>query len=261
MYRESADKGVGGEGGFEYPCPETLPAMPAYMSGHYRWAYLWKPGVWFFDHMPIINCIVFGQYRRMVTTTLEHYAACDPAGSTLLVASAYGDLVPRLAQAAGDRALTVIDVAPIQVRRARAKLDASGLGDRVEVRLMDAEHLTFPASSFDTLLMFLLLNELPPAARRRALVRAAAVLRPGGQLVVTEYGALGTTHGLHRFAPMRWLVTRAEPYLDSLWRADLASLIDECAREVGKSARLVDETPLFGGFYRVMRFEFCALDR
>ncbi|MEX0916084.1 MAG: hypothetical protein WDZ60_09335, partial [Wenzhouxiangellaceae bacterium] len=44
-------------------------AIPDYISGHYRWAYLWRPGVWFFDHMPIINCIVFGQYRKMVEAT------------------------------------------------------------------------------------------------------------------------------------------------------------------------------------------------
>ena len=24
--------------------------IPHYISGHYRWAYLWRPGVWFFDH-------------------------------------------------------------------------------------------------------------------------------------------------------------------------------------------------------------------
>lgn len=239
---------------------ESSPTLPDYLTGHYRWAYLWRPGVWFFDHMPVINCIVFGQYRSMVDATLEHFGPDRASGETLLIASAYGNLVPRLAERLANNPLTVLDVAPIQIERADRKLREAGLRDRVDLRHMDAEALEFADDSFDSGLMFLLLNEMPPEARRRALVQAARVIRPGGQLVVTEYGELGNRHALHRISPLRWLVTRAEPYLDSLWRDDLATLVDECAGRAEKTAEMTDRTLIFDGFYRVKRFRIDRRD-
>ena len=228
--------------------------IPDYISGHYRWAYLWRPGVWFFDHLPVVNCIVFGQYRRMVDATLAHFGDDEATGDTLLIASAYGNLVPRLADRIGDNPLTIIDVAPIQLNLAEQKLHARGLRDKVDLKLMDAESLAFGDDSFDSALMFLLLNEMPGEARERALKHALRVIRPGGQLVVTEYGALGRDHVLHRSPALRWLVTRVEPHLDTLWRRNLATLVDDCARSVGKRAVLTDRSLIFDGFYRVKRF-------
>lgn len=233
-------------------------AIPHYISGHYRWAYLWKPGIWFFDHMPIINCIVFGQYRKMVDATLAHVTDDSRTGKTVLIASAYGNLVPRLAERLGDNPLTVLDVTPAQLELAGQKLARAGLRDNVELCRMDAEALEFEDNSFDTGLMFLLLNEMPPEARERALKNALRVIRPGGQLILTEYGELGEKHFLHRFPPMRWLVTCAEPWLDSLWRSDLGELISRCAAEAGKKIESVDKTLIFSGFYRVKRFRITS---
>ena len=228
--------------------------IPDYISGHYRWAYLWRPGVWFFDHLPIINCIVFGQYRAMVDATIAHFDATAETGSTVLIASAYGNLVTRLAERLGDNPLTMLDVAPIQLGLADTKLREAGLRDKADLHLMDAESLEFGDNQFDSGLMFLLLNEMPEAARRRALEHAIRVLKPGGQLVITEYGALGRKHPLHRFGPLRWLVMQIEPHLDTLWRNNLEHLVDDCARASGKHATLTDCSLIFDGFYRVKRF-------
>jgi len=234
------------QGSREPACPvKTTPdgaaVIPHYISGHYRWAYLWKPGVWFFDHLPVINCIVFGQYRNMVDETLRFVTDDARTGQTVLIASAYGDLVTRLAEKLGDNPLTVLDVAPIQLELAETKLAQAGLRDKVELRHMDAESLEFDDDRFDSAVMFLLLNEMPPEARERALTHAMRVILPGGQLIVTEYGELGREHFLHRFPLTRWLVKQAEPWLDSLWRQDLSALVDRCASRVGKHARLEDK--------------------
>jgi ubiquinone/menaquinone biosynthesis C-methylase UbiE len=229
-------------------------AIPDYISGHYRWAYLWRPGVWFFDHMPVINCIVFGQYRKMVDATLAHFGPNEATGSTVLIASAYGDLVTRLAKRLGDNPLTVLDVAPIQLGLADTKLREAGLREKAELHLMDAESLEFGDDQFDSGLMFLLLNEMPTDARQRALEHAIRVIKPGGQLVITEYGALGKEHLLHRFPPLRWMVMQIEPHLDSLWRNNLAEMVDKCARASGKRVSLTDCSLIFDGFYRVKRF-------
>jgi len=38
---------------------QFLHAMPEYLARYYWWACLWRWGIWFFDHQPIINAILF----------------------------------------------------------------------------------------------------------------------------------------------------------------------------------------------------------
>ncbi len=72
-----------------------LDGVPVYHARHYWWAYLWRPAIWFFDHQPIINTILFGQYQRL----LEQTMAClkdRPAGRFLQLTCVYGSLTPTL---------------------------------------------------------------------------------------------------------------------------------------------------------------------
>ncbi|HLF29429.1 MAG TPA: methyltransferase domain-containing protein [Xanthomonadales bacterium] len=229
------------------------PALPDYLVRHYWWAYIWRPAVWFFDHQPIINSIVFGQYRKLTDGTLRLIGG-RKAGDTLLIAAAYGNLIPRLASSLAGQPLTVIDVAPIQLERARVKLEKIGLADRVRLRRMNAERLAFADNSHDTSLFFLLLHELPDEARRRAVSEALRVTRSGGHLVLAEYGELTRTHWLHRLAPLRWIFGTAEPFLPSLWRQDLDALLAEQAAALGKRVIREERVSIFGGFYRTLRY-------
>lgn len=231
---------------------QTVP-LPDYLLRHYWWAYLWRPAVWFFDHQPIINSIVFGQYRRLTDQTLRLVGSAG-AGQTLLIASAYGNLIPRLTESLAGNPLTVIDVAPIQLERAYAKLAQAGLAEHVQLRRMNAEHLYFNDDSQDTSLFFLLLHELPVDARRRAVAEALRVTRPGGHLVLAEYGAFTRTHWFHRLAPLRWIFGFAEPFLPSLWHQDLDALLAEQAARLGKRVVREEKVSIFGGFYRALRY-------
>ena len=240
--------------------PSAAPALPGselelpdYLVKNYWWAYLWRPMVWFFDHQPIINLIVFGQYRKLVDATLRLLRPAH-AGSTLMVASAYGNVITRLAPALDPQALTVVDIAPIQLERARLKLDRLGLGGNVTLTRMNAEALDYAANSFDTGFMFLLLHELPEQPRRRSLSEALRVVRPGGSLVLAEYGAEGRSHWFHRLRLFRAIFGAAEPFLPSLWRTDLDALLADCAKEQGKQVVSEEKHSLFGGFYRVWRY-------
>jgi ubiquinone/menaquinone biosynthesis C-methylase UbiE len=223
------------------------PALPDYLVRHYAWAYLWPAAVWFFDHQPIINAILFGQYRRIMDETLRLMAPAR-AGRTLQIAAVYGHLTPTLARRIDD--LHLIDVAPVQLEAARRKLDE--IGRAAQLARMDAEALHYADRSFDTALMFLLLHELPAVARRRSLAEAIRVLRPGGHLVIAEYGEK-RRHFFHRFAPMRWILEFAEPFLGAFWRESLVDVLRECAASVGRRVELEEQVEIFGGFYRVLR--------
>jgi ubiquinone/menaquinone biosynthesis C-methylase UbiE len=224
------------------------PGLPDYLVRHYSWAYLWPAAVWFFDHQPIINAILFGNYRRIMDATLR---LMDPehAGRTLQIAAVYGELTPSLARRIDD--LHVIDVAPVQLEVAQRKLTA--IGRSAELARMDAEALHYPDASFDTALMFLLLHELPAAARRRAVIEAVRVLKPGGHLVIAEYGEK-RRHFFHRFAPMHRLLEWAEPFLGGFWNEDLVAVLQQSALAAGRDVVREVQVDIFGGFYRVARF-------
>lgn len=223
--------------------------LPDYLVKHYDWAYLWPVSVWFFDHQPIINAILFGNYRRIMDETLR---LLEPAraGRTLQIAGVYGELTPKLARHIDD--LHVIDVAAVQLAAAERKLAA--IGRTAQLERMNAERLRYGDASFDTALMFLLLHELPAEARRNSLREAIRVLKPGGTFVIAEYGEKRKRHFFHRFAPMRWILTWAEPFLGGFWSEDLADVLQDCAREVGRGIELDEHVDIFGGFYRVARF-------
>jgi ubiquinone/menaquinone biosynthesis C-methylase UbiE len=234
---------------YEAPARTAPVQLPPYLVEHYDWAYLWPISVWFFDHQPIINAILFGNYRRIMNETLRLMRP-ETAGKTLQVAAVYGELTPTLAQHVEE--LHVIDAAKVQLRAARRKLRA--VGKTARLARMIAESLRYDDKTFDTTVLFFLLHELPPDSRRAALREAIRVTRPGGALMISEYGEFGKRHWFHRFQPFRGILTWAEPFLGGFWKENLTEVLAECAADVGRTIALEDGVEIFAGFYRVRRY-------
>jgi len=227
-----------------------LDGMPFYLARHYWWAYLWRAGVWFFDHQPIINAILFGQYRKLMQATLTRLD-CGRTGRMLQMTCVYGSLTPTLIRKFSRHPLYIMDVAPVQLKLARSKCRPPG---RMLPARMNAEYLAYRNGVFDTVVLFFLLHEMPPQARRRAVFEAVRVLAPNGRLIVTEYAPLPARHILYRFPPFRLLLTRLEPFLASFWREDMARLVQARALEQGKQVRKTWSHDLFYHFYRITEF-------
>ncbi len=231
-----------------------LDGQPEYLARHYWWAYLWRIGVWFFDHQPIINAILFGQYRKLDQRALRDCTTNRPPGRLLQLTCVYGELTPSLLRALDGEDMYLMDVAAIQLAAARGKLSDSEKKRLLAAR-MNAESLAYRDDAFATILIFFLLHELPPDARRHALDEALRVLRPGGRLVITEYGHQPRHHLLYRLWPMRVVLLRLEPFLGAFWREDLTASLQQHARAHGKTLRQVDEFHCFDAFYRVCMYE------
>ncbi len=226
---------------------------PAYLARHYWWAYLWRWGVWFFDHQPIINAILFGQYKKLSHRALQDCMKSRPAGRLLQLTCAYGSMTPALLNAMEDE-LYLMDVAEIQLNATRKKLTDADK-QRLLCARMNAEFLAYRNDAFATVLIFFLLHELPPDARERSISEAIRVLRPGGRFVITEYGACPKKNLLWRFYPTRWVLQHLEPFLERFWQVDLAAMLGEHAKKQGKVIKQVDEFHCFAEFYRVSVFE------
>lgn len=115
----------------------------------------------------------FGVWRR-------HLWAAVPAGRVLEVGVGTGknlSFYPAGAQ------MTAIDLSDRMLARARQR--AAALGVRVDLRLMDAQHLEFPDAVFDAAVATFVFCSVPdPVAGLRELGR---VVRPGGDIWLLEH--------------------------------------------------------------------------
>jgi len=229
-----------------------LDGIPWYLARHYWWAYLWDKAVWFFDHQPIINAILFGQYRNLMTATMERLESA-PKESVLQLTCVYGELTPKLSEMVNG-SIHITDAATVQLDLARKKCGR----EKLIATRMNAEQLGYKGDSFSTIILFFLLHEMPPEARVNTLGECMRTLKPGGSLLLTEYGAKPVRHLLYRFPPFRWTLTKLEPFLGSFWELDLEARLHELAAKHGKAVELVSEESIFSGFYRVMEFKLSS---
>lgn len=228
-----------------------LDGVPEYVVRHYWWAYLWRPGIWFFDHQTIVNAILFGNYSGLLEENLKLLRGRP--GRTLQLSCVYGELTPRMFEGISSDKLHIADASMEQLRLTRRKVN--GRGSLVPVRT-NAEALAYQDSVFDTAVIFFLLHEMPPDARFKTLSEAVRVLKTGGRLLITEYGQDPLGHPLYRFSPGRRLIERLEPFLGGFWKEDLDSILSRAALESGKRIeRGTYSRELFDGLYKVAEYE------
>ncbi|MEJ2124772.1 MAG: rhodoquinone biosynthesis methyltransferase RquA [Alphaproteobacteria bacterium] len=217
------------------------PEAPNYLDTYYWWAYVEPRGVRFFERDWLINLILCGNYKKLRDCALSTFGAKLP-GKTLQITCCYGNLTPRLAEraAAGRGSLDVIDIMPVQLENLSAKLTPMA---PAKLQRMDSRALNYADGEFDRVLLFFLLHEQPQDSRERSLQEALRVLKPGGKLVIVDYGRPKRWH------PLRYLLLPflkfLEPFAVPLWQEELTSLLARHFRRC-----VWHKTAYFGGLYQ-----------
>jgi ubiquinone/menaquinone biosynthesis C-methylase UbiE len=135
--------------------------------------------------------------------------------------------------------VTAIDVTPAMLKHLERR--AAGTGRSVSIRIMDARQLEFPDSSFDAVVMHLILAVMPQP--ERGVREAVRVLKPGGRIAVFDKFLRDEERpSLIR----RLLNVVAKPLFSDLNRR-LGPLIVGTALVIER-----DEPVAFGGTYRVV---------
>lgn len=221
--------------------------IPEYLARNYWWAYLSRAGIAFFDSRPLVNLILLGQYRRLMAMALERV---DPAATRCLqIACVYGRLTPALARHLRRDSLDVIDVAPAQLALCARKLAAAGRPARLT--RMDAAALACADASYDSVLMFFLLHELPLEVRASALSEALRVLASGGRMVIVDFGESAARHS-RMLGLWRRMLGRLEPFLGGFIAEDLAAGLHAAAARAGRRIASIEQVSVLGGLYRVL---------
>jgi ubiquinone/menaquinone biosynthesis C-methylase UbiE len=232
-----------------------LDGVPEYLARYYWWAYLWPWGIWFFDHQPVINTILFRQYDLLLKKTLAQ-AETRPDARLLQLTCVYGKLTPSLLSHTRNE-VHLCDIATGQLQLARRK--TIPFGNRCHLARMNAECLAYRDNSFDQVIVFFLFHELPAEARHKSYAEIARVVRPGGSVLVTEYAETPNRHWLYHFVPFRWLLGQLEPFLPGFWREDV---VEKLCSALSQNDKVLDGEPVvefcFADFYRVMRFDIAA---
>ena len=216
------------------------PDVPEYLRETYWWAYLHPRAVKIFEHQWIVNLILWGNFARLRDCALDEMGKLI-SGRTLQVACVYGDFTSKLADrlALGAR-LDVVDVAPIQIDNLRHKI---GNRSNVFPDRQNAASLSFGDGSFDQVVVFFLLHEMPAEVRSRAVSEVLRVVKPGGKVVFVDYHR-PVWHHPHRYFMYPVLKT-LEPFALDLWKTEIA----DWAPDPSSIAR-IDKTTYFGGLYQ-----------
>jgi ubiquinone/menaquinone biosynthesis C-methylase UbiE len=128
-----------------------------------------------------------GPYFRFPAERLVADLAPRPGHRCLDLACGSGLIARAFAARVGTGLVAACDLSPEQVDRARAVLADAGL-DAVDVRVMDAERLSYPPGSFDRVGCGFGINHFPrPTAAIRGVLR---VLAPGGRAGFTVWGGV-----------------------------------------------------------------------
>jgi ubiquinone/menaquinone biosynthesis C-methylase UbiE len=215
--------------------------IPAYLEETYWWAYVHPNAIAFFDRQWIVNLILMGNFVKLRDLALNELG-CDIHGQILQIACVYGDFSVRLAQhLAADGSLDIVDVVPAQLENVWRKFSLS-----VPVRLTqrDAVSLTkFDDETYDQVVLFFLLHEMPANVREKTLSEALRVLKPGGKLVIVDF------HKPSAWNPFRYLYPPMfrllEPFALDIWREG----IEQWLPKDFVPAEITKET-VFGGLYQ-----------
>jgi ubiquinone/menaquinone biosynthesis C-methylase UbiE len=117
-------------------------------------------------------------------------AGLAPGESVLDIGCGTGTLAIRATGHVGPTgSVSGIDASPEMIARAQAKARKAGV--TVDFKRAVVEALPFADAQFDAVLSTLMLHHLPPALRQQCAREIRRVLKPGGRVVIVDFGARG----------------------------------------------------------------------
>jgi ubiquinone/menaquinone biosynthesis C-methylase UbiE len=193
----------------------VAPEIPAYLQETYYWAYLNPRNVKLLDREFVVRTILWQQHRKLQRLV---YVEVEPGQSVMQSACVYGNFSTGLAERVGrDGCLDIFDVAEVQVKNARRKLEAY---PQATVHLGNALHLD--NKPFDAVCCFFLLHELPDEFKREAVNLFLNKIRPGGKVIFVDYHKPRWWHPLKLITSL--VFDTLEPFAKGLWRYEVREL-------------------------------------
>ena len=198
---------------------KTSPPIPKYLSETYWWAYVHPNAVWFFERQWLVNLILWGNFYKLRDLALTEI---ENPSKVLQVACVYGNFTEQLAISQPNAEIHVVDVAKIQLNNLQTKTSTF---KNIHVHHQDSSRLDFLEGSFDNVIVFFLLHEMPEEVRKLTVKEAIRVLKPGGKAVFVDY------HRPSAMNPFKYVMMPVlkylEPFALDLWKAEIKDWLPE----------------------------------
>lgn len=216
--------------------------IPDYLNETYWWAYLHPKGVKLFDSTFMVNSILFGNYKKLRDNVVADVD--ENTGNVLQLAAVYGNISLKIAKKITDNnRLDVVDVAAIQLQNLSKKI--TGLNN-VQLIHQDATNLSLTPESYEVVLIFFLLHEVPDDKKTAILEQALKMTKPGGKLIIVDY------HKPKAWSPCRYLMYPVlkilEPFAMSMWKDDVSKWLPQGC----KINKITKETKFMGLYQKVV---------
>lgn len=176
------------------------------------------------------NLRTFFQYDKLVEAALHGIKINQ---SVLQLGLVFGDEIDQVAQRVGAYGqYDIFDINSLQISRNKEKYGM--LYPALNILEQDATNFQVE-TPYDTVLCFMLLQELPSASKAKVINNALKAVKPGGSVVFIDYHAPSYWHPLryvvrmynrlhHPFAEKLWdrgIETYAKDKTDFIWRKSL----------------------------------------
>lgn len=197
---------------------------------HIYWIYRNKWLIRLTDRKALISAILLFQYNRLVDRiVLELKQSALKNKKVIQTSCAFGDVTPRIvAECArqGAARIVITDIIENELLHVKSKL-AEGQKYCTFVR-EDALNTKHDNNSFDVVIMFFLLHELPIRRKHAVIRESARILKPGGKLIIAEFHQPGPVI----LKALGWLYFKTfEPFALQIWKsASPSRLLREDAR-------------------------------
>ncbi len=122
--------------------------------------------------------------ERRVRSEIARWCDVRPGQSVVSLCCGTGATERAILETAPDARIVAIDLGRGQLVRARRR-DPQQL---VDYRCAEASETALPTAGFDRVLIVLALHEMPRGLRKRLLMEARRLCRPGGRIVVVDHG-------------------------------------------------------------------------
>jgi ubiquinone/menaquinone biosynthesis C-methylase UbiE len=200
------------------PRETKKPEIPHYMQDIYYWAYLNPRNVRWLDHELIVRLILWEQHAKLRRAA---FAEIEPGQKVLQSTCVYGKFLPMLAELIGPEGhLDVVDIAEVQLNSAQRKLNQFS-----NVSLHHADVMDLGDESYDSVICYFLLHEIPDQDKRKAANVLLRKVRPGGKLIFIDYHK---PHWAHPLKPITSFVfDTLEPFAKGMWKTEIEGLAEQ----------------------------------
>lgn len=200
----------------------SQPKTPSYVKNIYGWLYKKEKYYNLLDNVYVLNILTLGaHYVLTKELTKEIY----PHSQILQIGATLGSQIEKtysVLDTAQNGSYTIVDILPNIIEKKQKK------HFHHKINWINADASKTIKGTYDTIICYMLLHELPPRTRAKILNNLIKALTPNGKIIFIDY------HQPSSYNPLKYLIRAInrlyQPFAESLWKNNIKALTPEAEK-------------------------------